>query len=1066
MRSRYHLIILTLLFTSQYLFGGTTGKITGTVTDSRSGDKLPTANVVIDGTRIGASANFDGYYVILNVPPGTYRLSASLLGYKASTVIDVRVEIDQTTEVNFALAEEAVAGEEVLIVATRPVVQKDIAASRTNITAAEVENLPVSSVASAVSLQAGVQEEGEGQFRVRGGELDQTVFMLNGHSLRDARDNTPYTGISITSIEDVQVQSGGFTAEYGNVRSGLVNVVTKEGAGGYSFSFFGRYSPVRQKYFGAGPNDPDSYWIRPFVDDAVAWTGTTNGAWDQYTAKQYASFQGGWIGVSQGTLANNDPADPSTYRDDLTPEAAQRLFLFQHRKQAAITNSDFNADMSFGGPVPFASTLLGNLRFFASYRQSRSMYLIPLSDDAYRDYNGQIKFTSDIAPGMKLNVEGLLSRSTGTNDNNAGNPGLLISPASIADLNDQVSYIDARIFSYDYWAPTRVDRNMVAVKLSHVINQRMFYTASIHRFESQYRTGHAATRDTTRRYLFGNSYYVDEAPYGYPSPFGVTLSGIGGNMNMNLGWSTSRDTSTVSTLNFRFDMTGQLDRYNEVKAGAEFIYTDNDVNYASIDPRLLRNATRSKWHTFPKQGALYLQDKLEFEGMSATIGLRLDYSHAGGGWFALSNLWDPVLGSSSSAEVLDSIRTQSTERKITLSPRLGVSFPITEDSKVFFNYGHFRSLPTPDDLFLIRYSEFDGTVTRLSDPNAPLPRTIQYELGYEQNLLDQFLIRVAGYYKDVTNEERLVQYIGAGSNTTNYNLATSNTYRDIRGAEFTVSRNRGQWVQGFINYTYDVRSSGYFGRNIYYQDPGAQRESERTNIEQTKPVPRPFARANVDLSTPGDFGPDVLGIKPLADWRVNLLGAWSSGFYLTWTGGSSGFENNVQWRDTYNVNMKVSKAFRAGPANVELFVDIINLFNFKFMGNNGFTDRGDYEDYLKSLHLPKDIAGDQVNQTFKYPNFPGDDRPGDYRKDGVPFTPFVAVNGVGGVTNPASTAVYYDTQTGQYMQYANGAWAQVDAGRIQQLVDDKAYIDMPNMPYFAFLNPRDVYFGLRLSLDL
>jgi outer membrane receptor protein involved in Fe transport len=144
-------------------------------------------------------------------------------------------------------------------------------------------------------LQAGVQG-----LTIRGGGSDQTAFVVNGITLRDERDNTPYTGISFTNIEEIQIQTGGFNAEYGNIRSGLINVVTKEGRKDrYNFSMIGRYRPQGRKHFGEAANSPNSYWIRPYIDDAVAWTGTDNGNWDIYTQRQYQEFRGGWNRVSE-----------------------------------------------------------------------------------------------------------------------------------------------------------------------------------------------------------------------------------------------------------------------------------------------------------------------------------------------------------------------------------------------------------------------------------------------------------------------------------------------------------------------------------------------------------------------------------------------------------------------------------------------------------------------------------------------------------------------------------------------------------------------------------------------
>ena len=198
-----------------------------------------------------------------------------------------------------------------------------------------------------MGLQAGIQATSNGELLIRGGGADQTAVMLNGATLRDERTNKSFLGINLTSIEDVQVQTGGFNAEYGNIRSGIVNITTKEGSRSkYTFNIISRISPATQKHFGAGANDKNSFWMRPYVDETVAWSGTRNGAWNEILQKQYPYFEG-WLSVANKTLQNDNP------NDDLTPEAAQKLFLYQHRKDLDIHEPDFDVDGSFGGPVPF-----------------------------------------------------------------------------------------------------------------------------------------------------------------------------------------------------------------------------------------------------------------------------------------------------------------------------------------------------------------------------------------------------------------------------------------------------------------------------------------------------------------------------------------------------------------------------------------------------------------------------------------------------------------------------------------------------------------------------------------
>jgi hypothetical protein len=369
---------------------------------------------------------------------------------------------------------------------------------------------------------------------------------------------------------------------------------------------------------------------------------------------------------------------------------------------------------------------------------------------------------------------------------------------------------------------------------------------------------------------------------------------------------------------------------------------------------------------------------------------------------------------------------------------LGISFPISIDSKLYFNYGHFRQLPNPENLFLLRRFSDNNAVTTLANPNLPLPKTVAYELGYEQNLFDEFLLRVAGYYKDVSNQSGvsirsstngLVSYVSR-DNQVNYDRYEANNYQDVRGFELTLTKNRGNWIQGFINYTYDVRSTGYFGFLYYYESESLQRNYEATTREtyQEKPLPRPFANANIDIFTPSEFGPQTASLYLLGDWRMSFVTSWTSGYYLTWVGGGSipGIVNNVQWKDYWNVDLRISKTFDIMGVNLQIFADISNLLNYKYLTTYGFADNNDYLAYMKSLHLPTEI----FDEKFGYNNIPGEDRPGDYR-------------------------------TGPYIPWdENASESQKNEWR-----ENKSYIDMPNQDFFNFLNPRDVFWGLKLSVD-
>jgi len=513
---KFVLPIIILLLSANFVFAGTKGKIAGAVTDAESGKPLPAANVIIEGTPLGAAANKEGHYVILNVPPGIYKVKASMMGYAKVTVTEARVSIDQTTTIDFKMKPTILTGEEVIVVAKRPIVQQDVSASTANIEASQIEALPVvQKVADVIGLQAGILG-----MSIRGGGEDETAFMVDGVTLRDERTNQPYTAVSLSSIKSVQIQTGGFNAEYGNIRSGLVNVVTREGSRNrYSGRVTLRYSPPVPKHFGPSGYDPYSYWNRPFLDDAVCWTGTENGEpyddlnsngvwdpdepltdyngdgtltiWDEYTQKQYPRFEG-WIAVSERTLQDDDP------NNDLTPEAAQQVYNWQHRKQGDIKRPDYNIDAGFGGPVPFISKSLGDLRFFLAHRQEQNMYLIPLARDGYNDNMSQLKLTSNITSNIKLGISGLYGEIHAVNDNNVGLPGYFYSTEGIADELSMRSYITGIMYGYDYWCPTHIYRHMVSARVSHTLNPRTFYEINLERVGNLYHTSPNPLRDTTK----------------------------------------------------------------------------------------------------------------------------------------------------------------------------------------------------------------------------------------------------------------------------------------------------------------------------------------------------------------------------------------------------------------------------------------------------------------------------------------------------------------------------------------------------------------------------------------
>lgn len=223
------------------------GKIRGVVTDAETGEPIIGASVIIEGTTKGNATDINGEYIILNVEPGTYNLEFSYIGYSQTTVQDVRVSIDLTTEINVELQPEVVEGEEVTVVAGRELVRKDVTASLSSVTSEQIEAIPVENFSEVVELQAGVVD---GHFR--GGRTGEVGYWVDGVPVTDVYDGSLSAGVENSSVKEVQVVTGAFNAEYGQAMSGIVNIVTKDGSNNFTGSvntFAGDYVSTRDDLF-------------------------------------------------------------------------------------------------------------------------------------------------------------------------------------------------------------------------------------------------------------------------------------------------------------------------------------------------------------------------------------------------------------------------------------------------------------------------------------------------------------------------------------------------------------------------------------------------------------------------------------------------------------------------------------------------------------------------------------------------------------------------------------------------------------------------------------------------
>ncbi|RKY98028.1 MAG: hypothetical protein DRQ03_03560 [Candidatus Hydrothermota bacterium] len=223
---KYLVLVLSL---PVFLFAGETGKLMGTVRDAKTGEGLPGANVIIEELNIGTACDLDGSYVIINIPPGTYTIKASMVGYRTVIEKNVKIRADLTTELNFRLEEATIMTEPIIVTAREPVIKKDVTSSVITSDKEELNKLPVETVTDVLSKKAGITVDPGGGIHVRGGRSGEVLYLIDGIPVVDPYSNSLTISIPQNIIRQLDLVAGTFNAEYGNAMSGVVNIITDEG---------------------------------------------------------------------------------------------------------------------------------------------------------------------------------------------------------------------------------------------------------------------------------------------------------------------------------------------------------------------------------------------------------------------------------------------------------------------------------------------------------------------------------------------------------------------------------------------------------------------------------------------------------------------------------------------------------------------------------------------------------------------------------------------------------------------------------------------------------------------
>lgn len=223
------IIIFVICMLTTFVYASTTGKLKGKIYDADTGESLVGANIEIVNTYLGAASDTDGGFIILNIPPGRIVVKVSYVGYESVNYQNVKIVVDQTTLLDVELRESKLTlDEEIIVVAERPMIQRDLTSSISVVGRDEIESLPVAEFTDILALQAGVVGSGQ-NFHVRGGRSNEVAYLIDGMYVSDPLLGGLATQINNDAIQEMSLLSGTFNAEYGNALSGVVNIVTRDG---------------------------------------------------------------------------------------------------------------------------------------------------------------------------------------------------------------------------------------------------------------------------------------------------------------------------------------------------------------------------------------------------------------------------------------------------------------------------------------------------------------------------------------------------------------------------------------------------------------------------------------------------------------------------------------------------------------------------------------------------------------------------------------------------------------------------------------------------------------------
>jgi len=922
----------------------TSGKIVGTVTDAQTGEPVLGATVFIEELRMGAVTDGEGRYFILNVPAGRYAVHAQLIGYSPMVQQGVLVQADLTSTVGFSLTYQAVEIQQVIVTAERPLIEMSNTSTRRTTIREQLEYMPIVTSDDVYRAAPGVvfdqiggplQQVTDGTIRIedenrtgnsanpglniRGSREDEVNYYLDNFVVLDPMVHGNAIVLPSPAIEETNVQTGGFSASYGNGTS-VINTVTPTPGTKYDLNVDWQSDAlpgaIAERY------DYGTNIVTTSIGGAVPGTDSRLRFW---------------------VLGNVDHAD------DWGPKLFEQDAAFIENGIREFTGRDNMSD---------------SLRTFWAQYEPWDVFpgdRLILPNHGSDMYTGMAKLIYRVGP-LQLNASGFTWRRQYGRFTQNG-------------IFDRWDTANTRNLSTKtvFQLNTLENRKQGSLGVGWALSSRTLFDVKVNYSTRTFTLANVDAQNNSsgmfNDYDFPwhdyaepwSPFYADSAARLHRAKFvqgaRTVLYPLGvANMFFTYGNQRGLTYRAVNELAVDLQGTSQVSNSHEVTAGID--YSRQDVRQEDLSDPWSGTPFFDTWGPFhPVYIGAFAQDKIEYSGMTVTGGFRYDYFDPD------AYVWsDPLKPGASeqfpngrpdvnSDPTGNAYRDKRVSAKTAISPRLGISHPVSDRALIYFNYGHFRTVPQYITLYESYAPDLGRSNSRLGNPDLPLEKSINYEIGYTQEMAANTKIDIVLYYRDmsnITSYERIPAIGGAYT----YAMATTSTpigatgqtanigYGNTRGMEIMLTKFRTgrDLFSGWLSYSYMKSNVIYSDGNDAYErfsrsalDPQTGQLAYPPDRPRTSDFDRTHGiRGNLDVRFPREFGPEMFGMHPLQNSGISVLETISGGLPYTrinQDGDPVGEPNEFRKPWTYQTDLMLNKNLRLRNAQFSVYMKVENLFD-------------------------------------------------------------------------------------------------------------------------------------------